>query len=441
MDLYLEGNAVGWRQVFNLSDGDRMFGIVATDIRRERTGLHAEVCLNESVGQRTFPLASDNFNVSRDAERTRLANSAYKALSVALRGDKPDNAIIPPVKFKFYLDEFCRSLPAFWEEQRYSLEWYSQGDEIPTLEFVLRPYIIEDGLTIIFAGPGVGKSYLCLWIGIQVALGRSPVWTIPKPRYVAYINLERPKLTIKRRYLLMLKAMGIEDVVQMEFFNAVGSGLPSISRKLASIRQKYPDGLFILDSLSRTAMGKLVDDDTGNRTVDAIRAIGGSWLVIGHTSRQGAENPQESHLFGGIMPDCGSDVMLRLVGQTINSDDLKKVGLLLTVGKANDIATDFSDFLALEFEPTPDGIGKFRQIRASNQGEFPELAAGRKLAPLEKIKAFLDMEGEATASQIAKETDITRTNVYKYLRMPDFIMLDRKGRQGQAFYALNYGSE
>lgn len=439
MNYEIVGQTVQWGSVMvpaippmDGQTGHHHLVIQASEMRRERTGFHAVVTILDNDKD----LAWNNLNIGRDEERVRLVNSAYKGA----RCTEAFQELCSGAKLKTAVDEFCKGLPDFWEQERFQSDFWLPGEDIPDLRFVLKPYILENGITIMYAGPGSTKSFLALWMGIQVAMGKSNLWHIPMARPVYYINLERSQGSIKRRFLLMVKSMRINECVQMEFLN-VNSGLPALAKKIASWRAKFPDTLFILDSLSRSAMGKMVEDDTGNKTIDLIRSLGGSWFVLGHTSRQGAENQNESHLFGGIMYDCGADVMLRLASEKaeVDPDGVKRVGSSLTISKANDIATDFTDILTIEFEPTEDSIGCFKCIRPARETEWLDLRSGKKRSNVERIKDYLGAVGKATATEIASETGIDRSNVGKLLiHSGQFRPLPERGKQGQVFYEMYY---
>ena len=62
--------------------------------------------------------------------------------------------------------------------------------DIPKRKRILDPVIFERGLAMLFAGRGIGKSWVALAIAIAIACGRTALgrWIAPEPRTVLYID-------------------------------------------------------------------------------------------------------------------------------------------------------------------------------------------------------------------------------------------------------------
>jgi DnaB-like helicase N terminal domain/AAA domain len=76
-------------------------------------------------------------------------------------------------------------------------------------EMLLEPILPEQGLAMLYAYRGLGKTYLALGIAVAVASGtRFLRWTAPHPRRVLYVDGELPAKTVQER-LAMIVA-GIE---------------------------------------------------------------------------------------------------------------------------------------------------------------------------------------------------------------------------------------
>jgi hypothetical protein len=82
--------------------------------------------------------------------------------------------------------------------------------EISPLEMLLNPFLPEQGLAMLYAFRGIGKTHLALGIAAAVASGaRFLRWTAPRPRRVLYVDGELPAATL-REWLAMILA-GIEE--------------------------------------------------------------------------------------------------------------------------------------------------------------------------------------------------------------------------------------
>lgn len=82
--------------------------------------------------------------------------------------------------------------------------------EIKPRQMLLDPILPEQGLAMLYAYRGIGKTHLALGIAVAVASGtRFLRWNAPRPRRVLYVDGELPAATL-REWLAMIVA-GIEE--------------------------------------------------------------------------------------------------------------------------------------------------------------------------------------------------------------------------------------
>lgn len=83
--------------------------------------------------------------------------------------------------------------------------------DIPLREMILSPILPSQGLVMIYAKTGVGKTFVALMIAYAVALGDKVFsWHAPKPRKVLYIDGEMPAATMQERLKSIAKGFGRE---------------------------------------------------------------------------------------------------------------------------------------------------------------------------------------------------------------------------------------
>jgi AAA domain/Homeodomain-like domain len=83
--------------------------------------------------------------------------------------------------------------------------------EIKPREMLLDPILPEQGLAMLYAYRGVGKTYIALGIAAAVASGGSFLrWMAPRPRRVLYVDGELPAKTLQERSAMILA--GLENV-------------------------------------------------------------------------------------------------------------------------------------------------------------------------------------------------------------------------------------
>ena len=394
--------------------------LTASEVRRERTGLHATV----SIWLQKTLLAYDTFNVGRSEERARLARRAFGML-----GDVTKEAW-GSAKLSHDLDIFCAVLGTEWEN-RFYLETFDDVMPAP-VSFAVKPYIVENGGTIFFAPPGQGKSYTlqiiasCLPMTDKELPPQKRIWEVPTPRFALYVNLERSADSIKRRGAMIMHALGIPNKPSpVVWLNARGRSLKDVSGRVRSFIRQFPNTTVFIDSISRAgAGGSLVEDETANLIADQLNGLGASWAAIAHTPRA-----DTNHAYGSVMLDAAEDIGVKVASERRGST----LGISLTVVKANDIATPAPFFYALEFAENPD---RLTAIRASTASEFPELATGKPMSNFQKVKTFLDAQALATPSEISEATGIAVPHVSEVLHnSPNIFYLHHKEGRA-AFYAI-----
>jgi len=80
--------------------------------------------------------------------------------------------------------------------------------EIKPREMLLGPILPEQGLAMLYAYRGVGKTYIALGIAAAVASGGSFLrWTAPRPRRVLYVDGELPAKTLQERSAMILASL------------------------------------------------------------------------------------------------------------------------------------------------------------------------------------------------------------------------------------------
>jgi len=387
-----------------------ILSMIAQDIRRERTGVHAKlsIFLNKTM------LAWDTMNAEKDADRVRLANRAHS------RMDPDTMEKITKDVLGHEFDLFCRGI---WDAQmeRMAAEEMEGDPDYPGIQFILEPFITKEGGTILYAPPGRGKSYIGLIAAVCVDAGIETFWRVEQTK-VLYVNLERSRQSVQWRLTTINASLGLDPKRPLLTINARGKSLFEIQDRIKTDIRQHKVGLVIVDSLSRAGFGDLTENQPVNKGMDAMNSWGISWLTLGHTPRG-----DESHVFGGVHHDAAADVMVQLLAQH-KEDDLMGVGLQIT--KANDIGQKPLFILALEFSPT--GL---TGVRRAGNGEFPEIESQKMMGLKDAVKEWLLSEQRGTATQLADALDRPRSKISSLLKNDrDFKVHSKEGRN--VFYCV-----
>lgn len=183
--------------------------------------------------------------------------------------------------------------------KRHSLKELLTAD-LPEREMLLSPWLPKQGLTMIFAPCGVGKTHVSLGIACAVASGTSFLkWHAPKPRRVLFVDGEMPANVLQER--LKQIVTGIEgppndDAIQFICSDLEKDGIPdlaSIEGQLAIEEQIDDIDLLIFDNLSTLVYsGKENEAESWapiQQWILKLRARGKSVLFIHHSGKSGQQ--------------------------------------------------------------------------------------------------------------------------------------------------------
>jgi hypothetical protein len=378
----------------------------ARNVARQRTGVHARVSL--TLAKTT--LAWSVLNIERDEDRTRLANSAHRHLTDS------DAQAYPRETLKHDLDVFCDGL---WDEVVASFlpEEVEGAPEGQGPVYVLKPFVVHGGGTILFAPPGSGKSWWAFLAAVSVDSGTDGLWDVT-PAKTMIINLERSRNSTAQRLGAVNASLGLPRNRPLVMLNARGRSLKDVLESAARAIDERAVDFVVLDSISRSGMGKMVEDDSVNSIMDTLNRLCPTWLALAHSPRADA-----THAFGSVMFDAAADVVSRLVCQEKREED--ELGIGVEIHKANDLPKAPMDVISLTFNGT--GL---KAVSQASIFQYPELNAGRKISMTEEVQGYLETQGQSDATTIARELGRNRANIASLLRNTDrFIVVKKEGHK------------
>lgn len=393
MDIPYE--RVGDLMVWNQEVEGQTVRYQATAIRQE-SGKPKALC---TIVQGGRILEEDDIALGRREERIRLANAAHKNLNGL-------GKVYPADRMQHDFLLFCRGLYPAWLGESGAV--WTKGDLEPSEpDFLVHEYALRDAGTIMFAPPGMGKSWTALILAVCVDAGLShlvPVQQVP----VEYVNLERSEASFSRRLGMVNEALGLPRDRPLLMHHARGRSLTDVFDAVQRDIQKEGVGLTFIDSLSRAGGGSLIKDDVANKSMDMANALGSAWWFLAHTPRQ-----DETHAFGSQMFDAAADVTLQLRSQEMDDPTTGSplMGVSLRVEKANDIAKARRRIWTYEFDRRFGITG----VREAERGEWPELEDDGAPSPQDRIVEALRY-GEMYVAEIAEAIGKDASNVSTYLK-------------------------
>lgn len=401
-------------------DDPHIIRLEAANLQRTARGVTGQIriLMNNTI------LGWSDLNLSRDDEREKLANSAMNHISVnGIHEDYPKSYL------KHDLDIFCDEV---WTNRLQNMAPTKRGGyktrKGPT--FILRPFVVDNGGTVIFGPPGRGKSNVALTIAVSIDAGIERFWPVQQTN-VLFINLERSEDSLRERLGNINEALGLDREREILMLNARGQSLIDVEDACRYAIRTHKIGLVILDSISRAGLGTMVGDEPANLLADMLTRICPTWLALAHTPKG-----NEDTLYGSQMYVAAADVTVKLFSQ---QDPGKPLGVGLDLDKKNDVGSAPMQIIAFEF----DELG-VTGIRPGRKGEFPEVEERKKRTLIDDVvEAFRERNGPMSATDIEKASGRSRNQVSNALNNnPEtFVKLGRQGGHAVLYGLVGHGPE
>lgn len=218
-----------------------------------------------------------------------------------------------------------------------------RGDPDTEMDYLLYPYVLQDGGTILFAPGGSCKSYMMYLWALSIDSGTSTLFDVKEKRRVLIINLERSISNLRRRIGRCAKALDLPDDYEILVINARSHSLADLEEALEMSVKQYGIEIGMLDSISRAVTGDLNDSSPANEVVDIMSRVFPAWVAIGHTPRK-----DDSHVYGSVMYENAADVVVALEQEQESGS--YEATLTLSPTKANDTPRDISQQYHLTFD-------------------------------------------------------------------------------------------
>lgn len=173
--------------------------------------------------------------------------------------------------------------------------------DIPPQEMLLAPIIAKQGLAMLYAYRGVGKTHVALNIAYAAASGGAFLkWRAPKPSRVLYIDGEMPAKAMQERLAVIVNSHDTE-LPSEDYLNIITPdyqelGIPSLSTLDGQAAlENHLDGieLLIVDNISTLCRGGKENDAESWIPVQewalSLRKRGISVLFVHHAGKSGQQ--------------------------------------------------------------------------------------------------------------------------------------------------------
>ncbi len=276
--------------------------------------------------------------------------------------------------------------------------------DLPPRTNILSPWLPSQGLVLIHAARGIGKTYLAMLVAYTVACGGKTVceWEAPSPLGVLFIDGEMPACVLQERLSGLILGTGIEPQAPLNILtpDLQPMGMPDLStREGQDLIEPFLEdiNLVIVDNISTLVRSGRENEAEGWLPVQEwalrLRARGKSVLFIHHSGKGGQQRGTSKR----------EDVLDTVIGLKHPSDYTPEQGCRFEVHfeKARGLAGD--DVKPIELMMTKDENGIITWVSRSIEDSRHD-----------KILELHEMGMSQT--DIAKELDINKSTVCRHLK-------------------------
>jgi hypothetical protein len=170
--------------------------------------------------------------------------------------------------------------------------------KLPVRQMIMAPWLPVQGLAMVHAKRGVGKTHFALWLAVAVATGGSFMkWDAKKPRRVLYIDGEMPAPAFQERLAAVKKSCG-EDLSNLVIVNPdfQTQGMPNLASIPGqdAVEPLLKDvALVVVDNISTLCRGGKENDAESWEIVQLwairLRSQGISVLFVHHAGKSGEQ--------------------------------------------------------------------------------------------------------------------------------------------------------
>lgn len=195
--------------------------------------------------------------------------------------------------------------PAYLIVKPVSLVAIDLGDflalDIPPRELILAPIIPSQGLAMLYAPAGIGKTFVSLSVALAVATGSETLagrWTATKRRRVLFVDGEMSAIALQERLKAMTKSMPPvdEDYMRIITPDQQELGIPDLATEEGqALVEEHLEGveLLILDNLSSLLRNGRENEAESSLPLQtwllSLRRRGISVLVVHHAGKGGGQ--------------------------------------------------------------------------------------------------------------------------------------------------------
>lgn len=286
-------------------------------INEERDGLKCELTISTSRAPYAGMLREGRFNLSSATTRTQWVNAVDQRMS------GPD--------WYGMFEAVCTLTRRRWRDGEPVVDLANVTPR-SGLPYLLLPFVVEGGASILFAEGGAGKSMLALAMATSVATGEEILPNVIPTRTgpVLYLDWEWDAETHAERLRAICEGAGIETPTNLVHYRhemaSVWEAAPTIRRRIAELGAVF----VVVDSLGFARGGEPESADLTLKTFASFRTFGVPVLALDHVAKNATD---KKYSFGSVYTTNAARITWRL--EAVKEEGAAVTSLGLTNQKSN----------------------------------------------------------------------------------------------------------
>jgi hypothetical protein len=288
----------------------------------------------------------------------------------------------------------------------------SMNDAVVPVTWLLRPLLLQNQPTMIFADGGTGKSYVSLLVSMLVGFPwvDNPFgWKTPdNPVTSLYLDWETDENTTKYRLQRICRGMD-QPKPPLEYRHCSRSFIMDLAAIQRHVLESKA-GLVIVDSLGMACGGDLKEQTSATTFFQALRELQVSALLLTHVSKD--EMRKTKTAFGSVYFQNHARSVWEMSGMVSrDGEDHATINVGLFQRKHNEMALSKPLALGIEFNNLLDTT----VFRSADLADLPDLRD--KLTLKDQIRELLKSGAKSVtdlADETGKKEDAIRMTLNRY---------------------------
>ena len=244
-----------------------------TDMVATGRGLEAELEVWQEIPGYTREHFSANLNLKSNSNRETFR----RQLDAMFGGE---------INWTAKLNRACQMVREAYRDEDPSTLLHDA--EVSEQVYLYEPFIVADGVSVLFGAGASGKTMLALHFALSVECS------------VLYVDYEASAGVLNRRMRRLLAGRDEDRVPPILYWPTRGKPFPDIAQAVARIVRAKGIGLVIVDSALLACGGSPIDPEVVTRFFNALHSLGVPVLLISHVTKEEDVNATK-YPFGSIV--------------------------------------------------------------------------------------------------------------------------------------------